>query len=310
MVVSYTGNGHYCYTNSLYMTLEGYGAEALPGTYFIECLTTMPFGHFYLAREKDPLVFFSGANIDPDRGLSLAIETLGWEAEEAFGLSPHEALENLREALQTGPVLAGPVDAGYLTYHPNHRNLSGSDHFVVVLDIVEKQVILHDPAGFPFAPLPMEDFLSAWKADQVVYKRGPYTFRYRFRPVRKTSHQEMIRQTLERIAVNLTFNPDGPVVYGGVKALRLFSEELKKPLSPQLEAHLLWFAFPLAARRALDAARFFKDADRPACAEILVEKAKLFGQANGCAARKEWQEVRRILNALIDLEERLISALK
>jgi hypothetical protein len=49
-MTSYTGNGAYCYANSLYMALREAGAAAdeLPEPGFIECLTTMPFGTLYL----------------------------------------------------------------------------------------------------------------------------------------------------------------------------------------------------------------------------------------------------------------------
>jgi predicted double-glycine peptidase len=309
MFVPFVGNGYYCFTNSLYMVLEGSNAVNLPGTYFIECLTTMPFGNTYLALEDNPLIFFSGSNIDPDKGLSLAIEALGWEAEEYFGNSPEYSLEKLSEAVKLGPVLVGPVDLGYLTYNPNHRNLIGIDHFVVVLDIADENILLHDPAGFPFASIPTQEFLTAWEAKNVAYKRGPYTFRYNFRQVKNVSHQEMISKTVDRIPVNLSFNPGGPVVYGGIKALQLLSDNLKDPIPPKLYAHLVWFALPLAARRATDAARFFKEAKMLECVNIHLEKAKMFGQANYYAVRKNWRAVTNILDSLIKLEEKFILVL-
>lgn len=66
----YTGNGAYCYSNSVYMALRESGAAAaeLPEPSFIECLTTMPFGTLYLRVGRDLLVYFSSPLATPDRG--------------------------------------------------------------------------------------------------------------------------------------------------------------------------------------------------------------------------------------------------
>jgi hypothetical protein len=44
-----------------------------------------------------------------------------------------EALARLRAAVRHAPVLAGPLNMGYLTYNPNHPYLLGADHSIVVL---------------------------------------------------------------------------------------------------------------------------------------------------------------------------------
>src|SRR5262249_19039745 len=146
-LLSYTGNGTYCYANSLHMSLLGAGANpqelASPG--FLECLTGGPFGKLYLRLEDCPVVFFSPPISDPDLGLTHAIDLLGWQCEEWYGDDGQEALARLREAVQTAPVLLGPLDMGYLSYHPNAEVLKGADHFVVALAIEGDQVLMHDP---------------------------------------------------------------------------------------------------------------------------------------------------------------------
>ncbi len=176
-MLSYIGNGDYCFSNSLHMSLLGSGVpiESLPLTSFLECLSTMPFGYTYFKEAE--LFFFSGPN--PDLGLTRAIEMLGWTCTLESGGDEEEAWERLRAAVQHGPVLIGPVNMGYLTYNPNHPYLLGADHYILVLSIEEDYVQVHDPKGFPCAALPMENLLKAWRAEgmDLVYTDEPYTMR-------------------------------------------------------------------------------------------------------------------------------------
>ena len=41
---AYTGNGPYCYSNSLHMCLTQAGMPAVPPVSLLECMTGMPFG--------------------------------------------------------------------------------------------------------------------------------------------------------------------------------------------------------------------------------------------------------------------------
>lgn len=132
-MVPYVGSGPYCYANSLSMCLLGSGIppEHVPPPGFLECLSTMPFGNTYLAGPQ--LFFFDG--LDPDRGLTCALQPLGVRCRLERGGDDETALGRLRAAVQHGPVLLGPLDMGYLTYQPNHPHLGGSDHFVVALAV-------------------------------------------------------------------------------------------------------------------------------------------------------------------------------
>ena len=77
MVASYSGNSAYCYSNCLHMCLAHTGMTPMPSVGLVECMTGMPFGACFL-KEDPPLFFPSPACIDPDIGLSRAVETLGW----------------------------------------------------------------------------------------------------------------------------------------------------------------------------------------------------------------------------------------
>lgn len=304
-MLPFQGNGYYCYANSLHMALRGAGANA-PEPGFLECLTTMPWGHTYLRLEDGPLCFFSSPDINPDTGLSLALRTLGWTADEAVGGTAEAAMQRLTHE---APVLVGPVDLGYLTYNPNHRNLSGVDHYVVVMAVQDDQVFLHDPAGFPCAMIPTVDFLLAWQADNVPYKRGPFTCRSGFRKVREIDRATMISDTLTAVRQTIASNPSGPVVFGGVEALALLAADLRGKVPANLASHLVWFALPLAARRALDAAAFLSEAGLKSAAAIQAEQARVYGQANYLAVQGRWGEVATRIEQLVRLEADLVAAI-
>jgi hypothetical protein len=310
-IIPYTGNGAYCYSNSLHMILHAASAtpNEVPEPAFLECLATMPFGNLYLALEHDPLVFFSSPIMDPDQGLTRAIKTLGWTCQERRGDEEDEALALLSEAVQRAPVLVGPVDLGYLSYNPGHRYLAGADHFVVVLAVESDHVLIHDPQGYPCAILSLDEFLPAWRADRIDYRTAPYTFRANFQQVEHVSRQEMITHTLPTIKANIEANPGGPVAYGSTQALHLLAKNLRGTVPTHLVNHLLHFALPLAARRTLDASAFLQEAGKEQAATCLQQKALLFGTAQYHGAHQQWMEVASIIEQLAELEDKLLALL-
>jgi hypothetical protein len=89
--------------------------------------------------------------------------------------SADEALSFLKEALEEEPILIGPVDMGFLVYDPYCKFKKGADHYVIALGIDEDHIILNDPDGYLQVPLPISNFLKAWKAEAIAYKKGPYS---------------------------------------------------------------------------------------------------------------------------------------
>ncbi len=304
-MVPYVGSGEYCYANSLSMSLLGSRAnpDTLPSPGFLECLTTMPFGNTYLNGAK--LFFFDG--LDPHRGLTRAIETLGWTCRLEQGGDEHRAMELLRAAVQDGPVLLGPLDLGYLTYHPNHRFLGGSDHFVVVLAVEADHVMVHAPKGFPYATLPLDQLLKAWRAERIAYLDEPFTMRADFHRLKDIGRQEMIARTLPLLRENIQRDPGGPEVYGSVRALRLLAETLRADAPDHLASHLLFFALPLAVRRKLDAQAFLAEEKQPEAADLLGQQARLLGQAQYPGVQHAWSSVATLIEQVTTLEERLLA---
>ena len=84
---------------------------------------------------------------------------MGWTCRLEQGGDETGTCQRLRAAIQHSPVLIGPLDMGYLTYNP--YAFGGADHFLVVLTVEHDHVLVHDPKGFPYATLPLEDLLKA-----------------------------------------------------------------------------------------------------------------------------------------------------
>jgi hypothetical protein len=307
----YEGNAAYCYANSLHMALRGSGAAGaeLPEPGFLECLTTVPFGTLYLRVGRELLVYFSSPVVNPDQGLSTALDVLGWECREEREGTAEEALARLGEAAARGPVLAVPLDMGALGYVPQHAQLSGSDHFVVVLEVVGDLVRMHDPDGYPYAAMPIVEFLRAWKAERVRYAQASYAMRSAFRQTRHPTRENMIARTLATVRTTLAADPGGPDQYGGPRAFRLLAVDLRGAMAKRLAGHLTLLALPLAARRSHDAALFLREAGRVEAAGILERKARCFGEAQYCVVQERWEDAADLMETVADLEDALIHSL-
>ncbi|KAL2859382.1 NlpC/p60-like transpeptidase-domain-containing protein [Aspergillus pseudodeflectus] len=314
-MLSYTGSGPYCYAHSLYMILQALAPDprSIPSSGFIECLTTMPFGKLFINLDTGPVSFFSNPCTDPDAGLRMAIETLGWECTEHRGGDAESALSALRAALTDGgPVLAGPLNMGHLTYYPGHTELNGADHFVVVMGIDDKHgtILLHDPAGYPAVHIPKGNFIDAWHAEGVEYNEQPFVFRSHFRHVKDVPRTEMIARTVGILAGQIRNHVMVvPGSVSGVAALERTREAVQNSVLTVLN-ELAPFTFPLAARRYLDARDFLVEAGLVDAAEIMEKQAALAGKAQYPAMQGNWEEVCMILEGFIELEAQLVNSLK
>ena len=143
----------------------------------------------------------------------------------------------MREALAAGPLLLGPLDMGKLSHLPNHGQLQGCDHFVLLTGLSETEARLHDPLGYPNIALPLEDLAAAWAAEDIAYARGAYRYWAHPRP--------------------------GP----RPEAAAAHIEETR---AEGLLGQLIDFGLPLGARRAHDLAAFL----RPGYGELAAVKAR------------------------------------
>lgn len=269
----YTGSGPYCYANSLAMML----GPAAPSPSVIEVLTGSPFGIELLAGR---LPLFDPYGWDPDRGLDDAIALLGWTCQRQGAGDDEQALAMLQDAVKAGPVLAGPTEIGLLRHQPDMTGPVGSDHFVCVLDADDTLIRFHDPHGFPYATLPAEDFLAAWRADTIAYKAAPYTMRSDFRRVRDVTPEAALRAALPGAVAWLHGRDDlavPPGTIGGPAAARQLARLVAGGLDVGVRGHLVYFAIKVGARRLTDAATALTGIGHDQAAAVATRQARLVG---------------------------------
>ncbi|KAK4121766.1 hypothetical protein N657DRAFT_576755 [Parathielavia appendiculata] len=273
--IQYIGSGPYCYANSLAMML----GKAAPSPAVIEFATSSSFGMQLIGGE---LPFFDPYGWDPTKGIDAALEAAGWTSTLVVGRDADDALSHLRQALENGPVFVGPVDMGHLRCHPDHRSLDGADHYLVVLRIFGDWVELHDPHGYPYATLPLRNFMDAWRAAGIAYGE-PYMMRTGFRQVEEYSEEDVIQRSLDSARRWLAMHgehehglPPGSVA-NRMAAETLALRILNSNLDPGLRDHLVHFAVRVGARRLADASTCLTRIGYHEVASIMARQARLVG---------------------------------
>ncbi len=269
----YFGDVSLCYTNSLAMALDSFGFDVRPER--LEALMVMGNGASVVEDDPHhPIVFFD--NGMPDASISNCLRMLGFTWEDFFVEEPvadlAEVRDRLTRMLKKGPVVAGPLDMGLLTYNPNYQGLGGVDHFVCVLGLDGGRVHLHDPAGFPYMSMDFEDFAKAWEARAISYRRGSFSMWGGFTRVREPEGEEVYREVSSIMRKRYEAGEAG-VIRSYAKAIR------RNGMSQQQQAIHQYFSFRLAAARNIYAARFLAEHDAER-AQIKERIASLFGQAH------------------------------
>ncbi|NUT40393.1 MAG: hypothetical protein HOV86_10415 [Thermoactinospora sp.] len=302
MHTPYIGSGPYCYTNSLAMMLGGQA----PPTAVIEVLTASPYG-MQLIGGRLPL--FDPLGWDPLQGLDEAIELLGWTCEQADGGDPGEALDRLIRATHEGPVLAGPLEMGLLTYQPGANGPIGVDHYVVVLEATPEEVLVHDPEGYPYATIPAQEFLAAWKAEKIDYLATPYAMRWRFVRHEHVEAGEALRRSLPRAERWLAGRTDLPVPAGTAgqgEAARRTAELVETGQSAAFMDIWRHFAIRVGARRLNDLAACLDGIGASVSARVAAEQARLVGALQLPAMRGDDEALVEGLLLLAPTYERLL----
>ncbi|GAA2259843.1 hypothetical protein GCM10010232_58390 [Streptomyces amakusaensis] len=271
---TYTGSGPYCYANSLAMAL----GPAAPPVAVVETLTGSAFG---AQLPGGGLPFFDPYGWDPEQGLDAAVELLGLGCVRTADGSAAEAAARLRAACAVGPVLVGPVDLGLLPYRPGTPARGEGDHYVVVLDLVDGVVLLHDPEGHPYATSPLAAFTEAWRAETVEYTDVPFVMRSGFTRRREVTVERALRRSLPRAAEWLSGRgggrPSPPGSLGGAAAVEALAELVGTGLDPAVREHLAGFAVRVGARRLADAAHCLGLLRLPEAAAEAARQARLLG---------------------------------
>lgn len=299
---AYVGSGPYCFTNSLAM-MTGDHSPAV-----IEFATGSPFG----MQTFGNLAFFDPYGWDPLQGLPLALEAMGWESTEIIGANEEEAIKNLKEALIKGPVFVGPLEMGLLSYNPISTGPIGADHYVVVTRHSNGILELHDPHGHPYATIPLDEFMKAWKADTLGYGKS-YTMRTDFKRVQHYSEEEVIKRSLANNLAWLSGSKGGDMPPDGRangEAVQVLSSKLEEDLPPSLRGDMIFFMVRVGARRAADGATCLSRIGYDEAASIMTEQARLIGSLQYPAVKKDAAEIRRILAKLAPTYDALKTALE
>lgn len=269
---NYVGSGPYCYANSFAMMF----GSASPSVAVIEFALSSPFGMQLIGGS---LPFFDPYGWDPEKGFDDALTALGWTSEASSGGDEADALARLKAALAEGSVWIGPVEMGHLRHQPGMRGPVEADHYVVALAVEDGRVVMHDPQGYPYAELPLSDFMAAWQATTLIYGDA-YTMRTAFRRTAERSEIDVLEASLPAARRWLSMRDAGDMPQGslgnGAAAGRL-ADMIEPGCGDELRGHLIHFAIRVGARRANDAATGLERIGRSKAARIAAAQARLIG---------------------------------
>ncbi|MEU7824274.1 hypothetical protein [Catellatospora sp. NPDC049133] len=300
----YVGSGPYCYSNSFAMLL---GAQA-PSTAVIEVATGGPFGMQLIG---GTLVFFDAYGWDPEQGFDRALAAIGWTSTVSKGGDAETALARLAAAVRQGPVWVGPVEMGHLRHQPEMTGPIGADHFVVALDVDDERVLVHDPHGYPYAEVPVGDFMMAWRAETVSYG-DPYTMRTGFAKVADVKDADAIRSIIPAAIDWLSMRAEvemPPGSLGNGAAAERVAELVEAGAGDGLREHLMYFAIRVGARRLSDTADCLLLAGYDDAARIAAEQARLVGSLQYPMVTKDFPAAADALRRLAPTYDRLHAAL-
>lgn len=301
----YIGSGPYCYANAFAMM---FGKRA-PSTAAIEFATGSP---FEMQLVGGFLPFFDPFGWTPEAGFDAALDAMGWTSSVTSGGNAAGAVERLRSELVHGPVWVGPVEMGWLRHQPGMDGPIGADHYVVVIGLANDRVQLHDPQGYPFATLPICDFLTAWQAETIDYGT-PFTMRFGFRQVRVVDEDDGIRASLPAAIRWLSMQEPRHLHEGTIgngEAAEALASLIDAGCGEDLRAHLIHFAIRVGARRLADAATCLSRIDYPDAAHIASEQAALIGALQYPLVAGNDAEAADLLRRLAPTYQRLLEALR
>jgi hypothetical protein len=287
------------------MLLSAVGEEIQPRT--IEALSAVGLG-----ASLKHLPFF-GELTTPDKGLSQALTLLGFEYDEGFIEAADSApFDRLAALITECPVILGPLDMSCLIYNPMRPRAPGADHFVLAFEVDGEKFRLHDPAGFAHVSIDRSHLAKAWRADKVSYKRGHYRYWTNPKRVRDPSPSELYEAALSTFkalyqqAEEAASSERRPI---GRQALLILSKAASKTsFSQEQLGHLIFFALPLGAKRALDYALFF-EGRHEGLRRLKHEQAAAFGACQSSMTKEAWTEAAKDFERLADLEARIKQAI-
>jgi hypothetical protein len=274
-------------------------------------MTTVPFGFVYIASNGGG---FAVNGYNPPVGVERALKTLQYEYQFKCFRSADEALPFLKRALEKEPVLIGPVDMGFLVYDPYCKFKKSADHYVIALGLDRDHLILNDPDGYLQVPLPMGDFVKAWNAEAIAYKRGPYSLWLVKKKLVKPSVEKLYKDTLVLGLQNLKekgrkYLVEKTSLYTGPLAIKKLAEDIKRYKLRRWLRFYATFTFRVSAQRCFDSAMFVKDAPfknghLEKASETRMQQAFRYGKCQTEASKMKFSKVAKTLEEISELEEK------
>jgi hypothetical protein len=300
----YVGSGPYCYANAFAMMF----GDLAPSVPVIEFATCSSFGMQLIGGR---LPFFDPYGWTPELGFDHALDIMGWTSTVTTGGDAQEAIARLRNAVAAGPAWVGPVEMGHLRYQPGMTGPVGADHYVIVLDVQDDSVILHDPEGYPYSSLPLEHFLAAWRAESLSYG-SPFTMRTGFRQLRDVPELEIVRAAIPSSMAWLSMRgsfdmPSGSS--GNAEAAGQLADLIADGCDTDLRDHLIQFAIRVGARRRSDAATCMLRAGLHQAAGVFDRQARLIGALQYPMVTGDTATAARILRRLAPTHPELHEAI-
>jgi len=278
---------------------------------FLECVTTVPFGFVYIASDGGGLAV-NGYN--PHDGVERALKTLQYEYRFKCFQSADEALSFLKRALEAEPILIGPVDMGFLAYDSYCKFKKGADHYVIALGLNRDHLILNDPDGYLQVPLPISDFVKAWNAEAIAYKRGPYSLWLVKEKLGTPSVEKLYKNTLVLGLQNLRekgrkYPVENAFLHTGPSAIKKLAEDIKLHKLRRWLRFYATFTFRVSAQRCFDSAIFIKDSPfnddyLEKASETRMKQACRYGKCQIEASTMKFSKVAKTLEEISELEEK------
>jgi hypothetical protein len=303
-LVPFEGRMSYCLIKCLQMVLAHQGRDyPLP---WLECVSGEPFGFVYVRTRHE---FFAVNGYEYHRAGEHLLRVLNYSYTYTSATNDTAALAALEQALREGPVAVGMLDMGFLTYAPTHQQARGADHAVVVLALRPDSVLVHDPDGYPAVPLPLADFLEAWKRD--IYTGKPYGL-WRIGAQGALPDDETIWQrTLARARENFarpTLATDGGItLVFGPEGMRTLAADMRADPKRQLGG-MAYFSWRVSGQRCLDSAIFLRER-LPDAAAIRWEQCQVYGALQQASVAGKRAALPALLEQLAEQEQRFIAAL-
>ena len=205
----------------------------------------------------------------------------------------------------------GPLEMGHLHHQPEMTGPIGADHFVVVLDVDDGRVLVHDPHGYPYAEVPIGDFMTAWRAETVSYG-DPFTLRTGFTKIADVTDADAVRSVIPAAVDWLGMREDAglpPGSLGNGAAAERVAALVEAGAGDGLREHLIYFAVRVGARRLSDTADCLLLAGYPGAAAIAATQARLVGSLQHPMVTGDLPAAAAALRALAPTYDQLRAAL-